>query len=134
MNQQHQDERIRIRAATERLVAGQPAASGALTIVALAAEADVHRMALMKRHADLKNEFYQRVRTETAQEPETETRLRETVTQLKASIASQRAELEELRRLVTNLTLASAVLTHNDRDMPAPQARENVVSIRPASS
>jgi cell division protein FtsB len=134
MNQQHQDERIRIRAATERLLAGQPVASdGALTIVALAAEAGVHRMALMKRHADLKNEFYQRVRTETAQEPETETRLRETVTQLKASIASQRAELEELRRLVTNLTLASAVLTHNDRDMPAPQARENVVPIRPAS-
>jgi hypothetical protein len=88
----------------------------------------------MKRHADLKNEFYQRVRAETAQEPETETRLRETVTQLKASIASQRAELEELRRLVTNLTLASAVLTHNDRDMPVPPARENVVPIRPASS
>jgi hypothetical protein len=72
--------------------------------------------------------------SETAQEPETETRLRETVTQLKASIASQRAELEELRRLVTNLTLADAVLTHNDRDMPAPPARENVVPIRPASS
>ncbi len=135
MNQQHQDERIRTRAATERLLAGQSVASdGALTIVALAAEADVHRMALMKRHADLKNEFYQRVRTETAQEPETETRLRETVTQPKASIASQRAEPKELRRLVTNLTLASAVLTHNDRDMPAPQARENVVPIRPASS
>lgn len=135
MNQQHQDERIRIRAATERLLAGQPVASdGALTIVALAAEAGVHRMALMKRHADLKNEFYQRVRTETAQEPEAETRLREIVTQLKATIASQRAELEELRRLVTNLTLASAVLTHNDRDMPAPPAPENVVPIRPASS
>jgi len=27
MNQQHQDERIRIRAATERLLAGQPVAS-----------------------------------------------------------------------------------------------------------
>jgi len=40
MNQQHQDERIRIRAATERLLAGQPVGSdGALTIVALAAEA-----------------------------------------------------------------------------------------------
>jgi hypothetical protein len=51
---------------------------------------------------------------------------------LKASVASQRAELEELRRLVTNLTLASAVLTHNDRDMPAQPARENVVPIHPA--
>ena len=68
MNQQHQDERTRIRAAAERLLAGQPVAfDGALTVVALAAEAGVHRMALIKRHADLKNEFYQRVRTQTQQ-------------------------------------------------------------------
>lgn len=49
------DERARIRAAMDRLLAGQPARSnGSLTAVALAAEADVHRMALHKRHADLK--------------------------------------------------------------------------------
>jgi len=55
MNQQHHDERTRIRAVTERLLAGQPVASdGSLTVVALAAEASVHRMALMKRPADLK--------------------------------------------------------------------------------
>ena len=36
-------------------------------------------MALMKRHADLKNEFYERVRNETQQVPESEKRLRETV-------------------------------------------------------
>jgi hypothetical protein len=53
---------------TDRLLAGQATASdGALTVVALAAEAGVHRMALIKRHADLKNEFYQRVRTGTQQ-------------------------------------------------------------------
>ncbi|MER7666695.1 MULTISPECIES: hypothetical protein [unclassified Streptomyces] len=50
----------------DRLLAGQPTCSnGNLTAVALAVEADVHRMALQKRHADLKEEFYARVRAET---------------------------------------------------------------------
>ncbi len=70
MNHQHQDERTRIREAMDRLLAGQATASnGSLTVVALAAEADVHRMALLKRHVDLKNEFYERVRTETRTSP-----------------------------------------------------------------
>jgi septin family protein len=133
MNQQHQGERARIRAATDRLLAGQPAASdGALTITALAAEAGVHRMALMKRHVDLKNEFYERVRAETRQVPETEKRLRETVTKLKKTIANQRTEIEELRRQVTRLALASAVLTQED-DRQAGHALEpdNVVLFCP---
>ncbi|MBB5775388.1 hypothetical protein [Nonomuraea jabiensis] len=111
MNQQHDDERTRIRAAIDRLLAGQPTASdGALTIVSLAAEAGVHHMALQKRHADLKNEFYDRVRTETKQTPETEKRLRETVAKLKKTVAEQRTEIEDLRNQVTQLTLASVVL------------------------
>jgi len=126
MNQQRQEERARIRAAVDRLLASQPVASdGALTVVALAAEAGVHRMALLKRHADLKNEFYQRVRNETAQTPEIEARLRETVAQLQATIDSQRDELEELRRVVANLTLASAVLMQETQAMqaqPSPEA------------
>jgi hypothetical protein len=36
--------------------------NGALTVVALAQEADVPRNALTQRHTDLKNEFYQRVK------------------------------------------------------------------------
>jgi len=36
-------------------------------------------MALLKRHADLKNEFYERVRAETTQVPEAETWLRKNV-------------------------------------------------------
>lgn len=112
MNHQHHDERARIREAMDRLLAGQATASnGSLTVVALAAEAGVHRMAILKRHVDLKNEFYERVRTETRQVPQTEKRLRETVTKLKKTIANQRAEIEELRQQVTRLTLASAVLT-----------------------
>ena len=133
MNQQHQGERARIRAATDRLLAGQPAASdGALTITALAAEAGVHRMALMKRHVDLKNEFYERVRAETRQVPETEKRLRETVTKLKKTIANQRTEIEELRRQVTRLALASAVLTQeNDRQAGHALEPDNVVLFCP---
>lgn len=130
MNQQHQDERIRIREAIDRLLAGQPIASdGSLTVVALATEASVHRMALQKRHVDLKNEFYERVRNETRQIPESEKRLRETVTSLKRTIANQKAEIDELRHLVTSLTLASAVLTqgagHPIRTAPAP---DNVIA------
>ena len=49
MTAQHEDERVRIRAAMDRLLTGQPTNSnGSLTIVALAVEAGVHRMALMK--------------------------------------------------------------------------------------
>lgn len=83
MTQQHQDERASIREAMDRLLAGHATASNnSLTVVALAAEAGVHRMAVMRRHADLKNEFYERVRTETQQVPEPERRLRETVAKL----------------------------------------------------
>ncbi|MEU6181582.1 hypothetical protein ABZ830_27915 [Streptomyces coeruleorubidus] len=131
MNQQN--ERTRIREAMDRLPNGQPTASnGSLTIVALAVEADVHRMALMKRHADLKNEFYERVRTETKQMPESERRLRETVSKLKKTLANKEAELQELRQQVTLLTLASAVLTHKvePESEPSPVA-DNVVPFRP---
>jgi len=112
MTAQHEDERVRIRAAMDRLLTGQPTNSnGSLTIVALAVEAGVHRMALMKRHTDLRNEFYARVRTETEQIPETEQRLRETVKKLTRTVTAQADEIESLRQLVTNLTLANAVLT-----------------------
>ncbi|OKK04701.1 hypothetical protein AMK26_15440 [Streptomyces sp. CB03234] len=129
MNQQHQDERNRIREAMERLLTGQATASnGSLTVVALAAEAGVHRMALLKRHVDLKNKFYERVRAETHQVPEAEKRLRDTVTKLKKTIANQRAEIEELRQQVTRLALASAVLTHDsDRQAERAPVSDNVV-------
>lgn len=77
MNEQHEDECSRIRAAMNRLLGGQPTRSnGSLTAVALTAEADGHRMALHKRHAGLKEEFYPRVRAETHQTREVERRLR----------------------------------------------------------
>ncbi|OIJ87915.1 hypothetical protein BIV24_24045 [Streptomyces colonosanans] len=118
----------------DRLLAGRPTASdGALTVVALAAEAGVHRMALQKRHADLKHEFYERVRTETKQPPESEKRLRRTVSDLKETVAAQKAEITALRHQVTQLALANAVLTrqgHNLRESPA-EAPGNVVPLHP---
>lgn len=132
MNQQN--ERTRIREAMDRLLNGQPTTSnGSLTVVALAVEADVHRMALMKRHADLKNEFYERVRTETKQMPESEKRLRETVSKLKKTLANKEAELQELRQQVTLLTLASAVLVHEHAKPPQPaDTPHNVIPFRPS--
>jgi septin family protein len=136
MNQQHQDERARIREAMDRLLAGQAAASnGCLTVVALAAEAGVHRMALIKRHADLKNEFYERVRNDAQQVPESERRLRDTVAKLKKTLANKEAELEELCTLVTNLTLANAVLIQrNGASVEPVPASDNVVPFRPTTS
>jgi uncharacterized coiled-coil protein SlyX len=91
------DERDRIRAAMDRILSGAPQRSnGALTIVALAQEADVPRNALTQRHLDLKNEFYQRV-TEREATPDVEIRLRDTITKLKKTIANKNEELEQLR-------------------------------------
>lgn len=57
------DERDRIRAAMDRILGGTPLRSnGALTIVALATEADVPRNALAQRNLDVKTEFYEKVR------------------------------------------------------------------------
>lgn len=132
MTENHNDERARIRAAMDRLLAGQATASnGSLTIVALAAEAGVHRMALIKRHADLKNDFYERVRNETGQIPRHEQQLRETVAQLRRTVADQRAEIEDLRNQIINLTLASAVLIDRiEADRHHGAESTNVVPLR----
>ncbi|MGW5432905.1 hypothetical protein ACWET9_37795 [Streptomyces sp. NPDC004059] len=134
MTEHSTDERTRIRAAIDRLLAGRPTTSdGALTVVALAAEAGVHRMALQKRHADLKNEFYERVRTETKQLPESERRLRRTVSDLKETVAAQKAEITALRHQVTQLALANAVLTHQGQrtERHSEEVPSNVVPLHP---
>ncbi|MER5641585.1 hypothetical protein ABT095_32165 [Kitasatospora sp. NPDC002227] len=129
MNDQHQDERTRIRAAIDRLLSGQPTVSnGSLTVVALAAEAGVHRMALMKRHADLKNAFYERVRAETTQVPEAEARLRKKVSELRKSVSELTKKNDGLKDQVTHLTLAGAVLAERLRKAEAAaQLPDNVV-------
>ncbi|WP_445270435.1 hypothetical protein [Streptomyces sp. DSM 41634] len=133
MTTQHHDERARIREAIDRLLAGTATQSnGSLTVVALAAEAGVHRMALLKRHGDLKNEFYERVRNETNQTLEVEKRLRETVTKLKKTISEQRKEIEELRATTAGLTFANAVLVEELRSRNPPDRMAGNVIHMPA--
>ena len=111
------DERDRIRAAMDRILADTSQRSnGALTIVALAQEADVPRNALTQRHLDLKNEFYERVRQRGAT-PDVETRLRATIVKLKTTIANKNAELDRLRADVPALVRAINQLTLENQQL-----------------
>jgi hypothetical protein len=81
----------------QRILTGSPEHSnGALTIVALAIEAEVPRNALTQRHPDLRNEFYAHVR-ERGAVPDAEARLLATIVQLKETIANKNEELARLR-------------------------------------
>ena len=116
------DERDRIRAAMDRILAGAPERSnGALTVVALALEAGVPRNALTQRRTDLKDESYQRVR-ERGRDNEDEARLRAAIARLRKTIAAKNKELSQLRadvpalvRSVNQLALENQQL----RDMHA---------------
>ncbi|MGW6389834.1 hypothetical protein ACWFR1_04865 [Streptomyces sp. NPDC055103] len=91
------DERDRIKAAIDRILAGTPEESnGALTIVALAIEAGVPRNALTQRHLDLKNDFYERVRARGGT-PDQERRLRKQVVKLKELRVADAEEIQQLR-------------------------------------
>jgi hypothetical protein len=111
------DERDRIRAAMQRILAGTPERSnGALTIVAPAQEADVPRNALTQRHTDLKNQFCQCVK-ERGGPSEDEKRLRATTAKLRVTIDNKNRELLQLRadvpalvRVVNQLTLENEQL------------------------
>ncbi|NUL03313.1 hypothetical protein HRW07_08675 [Streptomyces lunaelactis] len=90
--------------------------NGALTIVALAQEAQVPRNALTQRHLGLKNEFYERVK-ELGATPDVEKRLRATIVKLKETITNKNKELNQLRtdvpglvRVVNQLTLENQQL------------------------
>ncbi|MEU9074553.1 hypothetical protein AB0D22_07705 [Kitasatospora sp. NPDC048538] len=130
------DERDRIRAAMDRILADTPQRSnGALTIVALAQEADVPRNALTQRHLDLKNEFYERVR-QCGATPDVETRLRATIVKLKTTIANKNADLNRLRadvpalvRVINQLSLENqqlreALARPDPNVIPFPDRRE----------
>lgn len=111
------DERNRIRAAMDRILGGTPEHSnGALTIVALAAEAQVPRNALTQRHTDLKNEFYDKVRAR-GQTPDTERRLRRQIRQLKElraadaeEIAQHKADIDALVGALHQATVENQIL------------------------
>ena len=101
----------------DRILAGAPERSnGALTVVALAIEADVPRNALTQRHTDLKNEFYQRVR-ERGAPSEDETRLRATIARLKKTIEGKNSELAQARADVPALVRAVNQLTLENQQL-----------------
>jgi septal ring factor EnvC (AmiA/AmiB activator) len=111
------DERARIRAAMDRILAGTPERSnGALTIVALAIEAGVPRNALTQRHTDLKNEFYQRIR-ERGTVNEDEARLRATIARLRKTIEGKNRELAQIRADVPALVRAVSQLTLENQQL-----------------
>jgi septal ring factor EnvC (AmiA/AmiB activator) len=111
------DERDRIRAAMDRILSGTAQRpNGALTIVALALEAEVPRNALTQRHTDLKAEFYTRV-AERAAPLEVETRLRATITALKKTIANKNTELAQLRADIPALVRAVNQLALENQEL-----------------
>jgi septal ring factor EnvC (AmiA/AmiB activator) len=117
------DERERIRAAMDRILAGAPERSnGALTVVALAIEAGVPRNALTQRHTDLKNEFYQRVRERGAPSQD-ETRLRATIARLKKTIEAKNSELAQLRADVPALVRAVNQLALENQQLRGARSR-----------
>lgn len=92
-----QDERAHIQAAMERILDGYPERSnGALTVVALAAEAGVPRNALTQRHPDLKNLFYEQVRA-SGGTPDSELRLRRETARLKRLREEDRKVIQQLK-------------------------------------
>jgi septin family protein len=126
------DVKVIVAGDTSQLQAVQNGGGMSLLADRLAAEAGLHHMALIKRHADLKNEFYQLVRAQTQQITDEERRLRQAVAEVRQTIAWQREEIRDLRHQVTQLTLAAAVLTQAQAETrTAPAAPGNVAPLRP---
>jgi len=91
------DERARIQKAMDRILDGNPEHSnGALTVVALATEAEVPRNALTQRHLDLKNLFYEKVRARGGT-PDSERRLRRETARLKRLREEDREVIQQLK-------------------------------------
>ena len=130
------DERERIRAAMDRVLAGAPERSnGALTVVALAIEADVPRNALTQRHPDLRNEFYERVRVRGGT-PDVESRLRKKIVALKTTIANKNAELARLEADVQGFLAENTRLTLENQELRdvLQGSKTNVTPIRPGQA
>lgn len=105
--------------------------NGALTIVALAAEAGVRRNALTQRHTDLKNEFYDKVRA-LGGTPDSEQRLRKRVRRLKELRAADLEEIAQLKADVEALVGALHQATAENQLLRQQLADRNAV-LRPLS-
>ncbi|PKW12478.1 hypothetical protein SAMN05428944_0251 [Streptomyces sp. 1222.5] len=119
-------------AARRVLVTEDPASIGALTIVALAAEAQVLRKALTLRHPDLRNAFYDQVRAR-GQTPDSEKRLRRQVRKLKELRAADAEEIAQLKADVEALVGAQHQATvENSHLRQQLTDRHSVVRMLPA--
>lgn len=127
-------ERQSIRAAMERLLAGTPLRSdGALTVLALAAEADVKRHVLTHRHTDLKDEFYARVRTQ-GHVPDSERALRQELKKAQERLAKTVKENKRLQAEIDMFARVVNVLTAENNQLRSQQSptRSPVVVLQPA--
>ena len=117
MTGSHIAEREAIAATMDRLLAGTPLRSDdSLTIVALAAEADVKRHLLTRRHTDLEELFYARVRAQGSV-PDSERKLRAQLARTRERLAEAQQEIRRLEadraafaRAVNVLTLENGAL------------------------
>jgi septal ring factor EnvC (AmiA/AmiB activator) len=129
-------ERDQLRAAMDRLLAGTPLRSdGALTVVSLAAEADVKRHVLTHRHTDLKDEFYARVRAQ-GHVPASEQELRDELKTTKQKLAEAREENRQLKASIEAFARIVNVLTsENDRltQQEAEQSNRTLIPLRPGT-
>ena len=126
------DERAEIEAAMDRLLAGTPLRSdGKLTIVSLAAEADVRRYVLTHKHTDLKDRFYARVRAQDSV-PASETALREQIANLRRKLDDMRGERDEYKQAAQTLARALNVLTFENDTLRGQATRQQPWPARPA--
>ncbi|MBX7546923.1 hypothetical protein K1Y78_02590 [Streptomyces sp. tea 10] len=127
MSEDRTAERKNIRAAIDRLLAGTPLRSdGALTVVSLAAEADVKRHVLTHRHTDLKDEFYARVRAQGTV-PDSERKLRQELKETKERLAEVLAENKQLKAETEAFVRIINVLEMENDQLKGKQGRTNTV-------
>ncbi|GAA3007027.1 hypothetical protein Sfulv_50430 [Streptomyces fulvorobeus] len=87
---------------------------------------------MQKRHADLKEEFYARIRTETHQTPEVERRLRGRPPE-GGHLRDSRATEAASRRRTEQMALAAAVLLLRTPEGPDRLLPDNIIPLRPSS-
>ncbi|MDX3410596.1 hypothetical protein PV708_30990 [Streptomyces sp. ME02-6977A] len=127
MSQDRTAERAGIRAAMDRLLAGTPLRSdGALTVLSLAAEADVKRHVLTHRHTDLKDEFYARVRAQ-GQVPDSERKLRQELEKTKERLVEVLEENKQLKAEAEAFARIINVLELENDQLKGKQGRTNTV-------
>ncbi len=94
-----------------RLLDGTPLrSSGKLTIVSLAAEANVKRNMLTHKHTDLRDRFYALVKAQEGV-PAAEAALKEQIAELRRKVDALRAERDEYKNAAEALARALNVQT-----------------------